>query len=421
MMWTSRRRSWQPCLAAPNLLFPSDMTVAGFFAGFVCFVLMVPVTVLFVQVIAARRVGPRSLPQIPARRSTVAVLMPAHDEASGIRAAIESVLQQLGAGDRLLVVADNCSDDTAAVALACGAEVIERCDPFLRGKGYALDHGVRHLGASPPDVVVIVDADCTVHPGALDRLAAECVRADAPVQALYLMQSPAGAGLKTRIAEFAWVLRNRVRPLGCERLGWPCQLMGTGMAFPWRAIAGASLASGHIVEDMQLGLDLAMAGTPPSFCGDALVTSVFPQSEEAIVAQRTRWEHGHIGIIASRVLPMLGRALLQRRLVLATMALDLGVPPLTSLALMLGLAWVGAALLAFLGGSVAPLTALSLVFLFFLAAVWTAWSRFGRNVVSASDWLAVPGYIVAKIPIYARLFAARQRQWVRTRREGDRP
>lgn len=63
------------------------------------------------------------------------------------------------------MVADNCTDDTARLASAAGAEVIERHDALLRGKGYALDFGVRHLAQQPPDVVIVVDADCQVAEG----------------------------------------------------------------------------------------------------------------------------------------------------------------------------------------------------------------------------------------------------------------
>ena len=77
---------------------------------------------------------------------------------------------QLEPGDRLLVVADNCTDHTAAVARAAGAEVLERRDAERRGKGYALAAGVDTLRAGPPDVVVIVDADCRPAAGAIDRL-----------------------------------------------------------------------------------------------------------------------------------------------------------------------------------------------------------------------------------------------------------
>ncbi len=260
--------------------------------------LLVPVSVLFVQVLAALPAyQPRAMPS--GRRPSVAVLVPAHNEALMIADTLRAIVPQLVAGDRLLVVADNCSDDTAKIAVAAGAEVIERFDSERRGKGYALDFGVRHLERNPPEVVLIIDADCAIDSGAIDRLARLCLETGRPVQALYLMHSPEGAGLKTRIAEFAWLVKNHVRALGFHRLGLPCQLMGTGMAFPWAAISTAALASGHIVEDLKLGIDLARAGTPALFCPEARVTSYFPATAEGIAGQRTRWEHGHLGVILS--------------------------------------------------------------------------------------------------------------------------
>ena len=88
-------------------------------------------------------------------------------------------------GDRLLVVADNCSDDTAALARTAGAEVVERSNAQQRGKGYALDFGVRHLASAAPDVMIIVDADCQVGEGSIERLANCCIDSGRPTQALY--------------------------------------------------------------------------------------------------------------------------------------------------------------------------------------------------------------------------------------------
>src|SRR5262249_30802324 len=136
----------------------------------ICIVLAIPALVLFVQVVLAlthRR--PAGRPD--GIRPTVAVLMPAHDEATGIRKSLENLLPQLLPTDRLVVIADNCSDDTASIAAAAGAEVIERRDPTRRGKGYALDFGVRHLEQNPPQVVIIADADCSFSAGSIDRLA----------------------------------------------------------------------------------------------------------------------------------------------------------------------------------------------------------------------------------------------------------
>ena len=101
----------------------------------------------------------------------LSILVPAHNEAVGIVEILTAIKSQLLPVDRLLVAADNCSDDTAKVATTAGAEVIERTDPARRAKGYAVDFGIQHLAKRPPDIVIIVDADCMVGQGAIDRLA----------------------------------------------------------------------------------------------------------------------------------------------------------------------------------------------------------------------------------------------------------
>lgn len=377
--------------------------------------LSVPTVVLALQVLLAKRTSDEPA-AASAARPRLTVLMPAHNEATGIATAISSVLPQLRVGDRLLVVADNCTDDTATIAAGSGAQVVQRQDAQRRGKGYALDCGVRHLQADPPEVVVIVDADCTLGANCLDVLACSA-SAGRPVQALYLMHAPPTAGLKTRLAELAWVVKNQVRPLGFHRLGLPCQLMGTGMAFPWGLIRDAKLASGHIVEDMQLGLDMTSQGTPPLFCPQARVSSTFPADALALSTQRTRWEHGHLGVMASQAPRLLWRALAHRQPLLLALVFDLCVPPLASLALLLVLALLAAAVLAAVGGSSWPLWMASLALATFAASILWAWRGFARHIVSLRELLSVPAYVLAKLPIYARLFTKRQAEWVRTKRD----
>ena len=385
----------------------------------------VPVCVLFVELAAAalRRETPHN-PETTARaepgRAAFAVLMPAHDEAVGIAAAIEAVRVQLGPRDRLLVVADNCRDATAAIARAAGAEVIERNDALRRGKGYALDHGVRWLERSPPAVVVIIDADCIVAPGALALLAQRCVATTRPVQALYLMHALPGSGLGLRVAAFAWVVKNKLRPIGGAALGWPCQLTGTGMAFPWALIVNAPLASGHLVEDMELGIALARAGAAPVFCPQAFVSSVFPSDAAGALAQRTRWEHGHLSVLASTGPRLLAQALMRRDGALVALSLDLMVPPLAALALALGAALMFGAAWWGLASDVRPFALALFAFALFGAGVAMAWWRGGRHLVSLRELLALPLYVAAKIPMYVRLFTKRQVEWVRTKRDEPR-
>jgi len=225
--------------------------------------------------------------------------------------------------------------------------------------------------------------------------------------------------LTTRISEFAWVVKNQVRPTSFLRLGLPCQLMGTGMAFPWSIIAQAPLASGHLVEDMQLGIDLAMAGALPLFCVDARVTSVFPSSDVGAVAQRTRWEHGHLSVIASGAPRLLAGAVTRRRPELAAMALDLCVPPLASLALSTTAICALSALLYVLTGVIAPLLVAVVAAGAIGLAIGLAWRSFGRGILSLTDLLSAPGYALAKLPIYARLLTRRQQEWIRARGDGE--
>jgi len=135
---------------------------------------------------------------------------------------------QLRDGDRLVVVADNCSDRTGEIAEATGAEVVYRSDLTQRGKSFALDFGLRHLEMDPPDIVIIIDADCGLSEGVLDQLAVVSAALDRPVQASYEMDLPGGTVPRSmRVAAFAWRIRNFVRPLGLQKLGLSCQLMGT--------------------------------------------------------------------------------------------------------------------------------------------------------------------------------------------------
>ena len=81
-------------------------------------VLLVPATVLCAESLASLIPSRRSAATSRGPRPRVAILVPAHDEEAGIGRTVTALLGELAPGDRLLDIADNCSDRTAAAPSA---------------------------------------------------------------------------------------------------------------------------------------------------------------------------------------------------------------------------------------------------------------------------------------------------------------
>jgi cellulose synthase/poly-beta-1,6-N-acetylglucosamine synthase-like glycosyltransferase len=381
----------------------------------------IPMAVVALEALAAVLPPKGEQPYLSADRPCCAILIPAHDEEALIGNTVRTVLRQLLPRDRLLVVADNCSDRTVEVARLYGGTVVERRDSSRRGKGFALEFGVNCLASDPPHVVIVVDADCSMEDGAIDRLVRECAARECPVQGLYQIDLPPKAGFRQRVSWFAFQFKNHIRPLGLRRLGLPCLLMGTGMAFPWRIICDAPLGSGNIAEDTQLGVDLALAGHTPRFCPQAEVKSRFPVGQRAAWVQRTRWEHGHLRTILTQFPRLLFAAVRQRRVDLVGLALELSVPPLSMLFILWAVAGISSGILWWWQQSYGPAMILACSGIAAGIAILAAWLKFGRGSLPLTSLLAAPIYALWKVPIYMRFIFRPQRSWVRTARSGMAP
>lgn len=381
--------------------------------------LLVPAVVVLVEVAASVLPG-RPRPGSRRERPRIAVLVPAHDEHLMIAGTVEAIRRELASGDRVLVVADNCSDGTADIARSAGAEVIERFDRDKRGKSYALGFGMRHLRAAPPDIVIVIDADCKADPGSIEAIGRLAFETGRPVQALYGLTPPCGDARPSSafaLADFAFKVKNQLRAEGLSRLGLPCQLMGTGMAFPWDALQAVDLESGELAEDLVLGLDLARAGYPPLFAPEALVTSPHPESLEGRRSQRERWETGHLSAIWRRAPGALLTAATTLNVPLLALAVDAAVPPLAFCVLLLSSLFAAALPVALIAGHWLPLALAALGLALIAAAVLVAWGRVGKDNLHFTDLARAPVYIVSKLPIYLGALRGKTIAWVRSKRD----
>lgn len=395
------------------------------FGGVVIAIICLPALltcIWFFEVVAGcfalskEKASSNTAPGAPSHRT--AVLIPAHNEGQGILPTIQDVQAQLGPNDKVLVVADNCTDDTATIVREVGVEVIVRADPSRRGKGYALEFGVRHLAFDPPDVVVIMDADCRLGENALPQLSKNSMISKRPSQAVYLMLAPEGARSDNGIGLFTWRVRNWVRPLGLKLLGLPTQLFGTGMAFPFSLLVGRDLGNSRLAEDCALGVALASVGYPPLLVSEAKVYSRFPVSQSGSVSQRQRWEKGHLENIIDLVPGALVESLRSGRLGLTALALDMAVPPL-SLLVLVGLLCIALGGLSFMMGASAIALSISLSSVLLIAfGTILAWKAVGRDVLPLRELLRLPLHVIRKSGFYYRIASGKASStWIRTDRK----
>lgn len=344
-----------------------------------------------------------------------AVLIPAHNEELLIGETVRHVLEEASDNCVLIVVADNCTDGTAEKAKSNGAVVLERFDNEQKGKGFALDFGVDYILKNlDVETVVIFDADCRFAKGAFNKLVHKSQSAGLVVQSQYLMKSPEVSSISLKIAELTWALKNDIRARGMRALGLGCHLQGSGMAFPIVTLKKQSLASSSIVEDLELGLTLALENSAALYFEPAKVYSFFPENKSGAESQRKRWEHGHMSII-KKAPSLLLRSLKSRNFVALLMVIDAAIPPtILWLLTLASLSFISLPL--FLISHFTVLLLVPFLFVLTLALITGIWFTYGKEITSQIKLIDVAKFVVSKFSVYRSFFSKPETEWIRTER-----
>ena len=343
--------------------------------------------------------------------------MPAHDEEAGIAATVQSLLALDHPRElfRVRVVADNCTDATAARAAAAGAEVLVRQDPGRRGKGFALAYAFeRLLEEGAADAVVLVEADSSASGNLLAAFEARLTSGAQAVQADYGVRNP-GDSWRTRLLAIALGAFHVLRSTARERLGVSCGLRGNGMCFTTAVLREVPHRAFSLVEDLEYGVLLGEAGHRVHYAGEAHVYGHMVSGERSARSQRQRWEGGRSRFARERGPSLVRQALVRRSGLLLDLAMDVFVPPLSSPATIAGLG-----LLVSLAAGARGATLLSGFSLCALAAyVLRGWTLSRTGAPGLRDLLLAPFYVLWKLSL--RLRAGASGAWVRTEREGQPP
>ena len=352
------------------------------------------------------------------RRLRFDVIVPAHNEAAVIEGVVASLrkLDWPADGFRVLVIADNCTDSTAVLARAAGAEVLERHDTERRGKGYALAFAFQASQAHGwAYAAVVVDADTEVSPNLLEAFATRIENGAAVIQAHYRVLN-SQASWRTRLMAIAMASFHRVRSRARERLRLSCGIRGNGWCITHRLLRQAPYRAFSLTEDIEYGIDLGLAGYRVRYADEANVAAMMVSGEQAARTQRQRWEAGRLQLIRSKTPALLRAARGPDGGVCLDLALDLLVLPLSYAA-------INVAVLIVLA-SVALLWEPSMEIWLWLGLgcgaslllyVLRGWQLSRVGIRGLVDLLRAPFFVLWKVLLMLR--AHKSAEWVRTKRE----
>jgi 1,2-diacylglycerol 3-beta-glucosyltransferase len=346
------------------------------------------------------------------------VIVPAHNESAVIGRTISSLKRIDWPTDRfrILVCADNCTDNTAQKAREAGATVLERTDPLRRGKGYALDYTfAASLSAGLADAVVVVDADTEVSANLLDAIAARLENGAQAAQVHYGVLNPM-ASWRTRLFTIATgavhILRSRAR----DRLSLSCGIRGTGWCVTHQVLRRLPYRAYSLTEDVEYGIDLGLAGIIVAYVDEADANPEMVSGEQGARTQRQRWERGRFQLIRAKTGQLLVAAWQRRSFPCLDLALDLLVPPISYVALNI-------VLLLILGAAATYWLAVSPIWLWLaegsalavIIYVLRGWRLSEVGLRGAVDLACAPIFLIWKLRLL--LSRGRSNEWTRTERE----
>jgi cellulose synthase/poly-beta-1,6-N-acetylglucosamine synthase-like glycosyltransferase len=382
-------------------------------------ILAIPATLSCGYLMLLTLLSAKPRPQLPTSKVLrFDLIVPAHNEAPIIARAIAS-LQRIDWPDdrfRILVVADNCTDATADIASASGAEVLVRNDPTSRGKGYALQYAFNVSRARQwADAVVVVDADSDVSSNILEACAARIESGAQAVQAHYGVRNSM-LSWRTRLLTIATTSFMMVRSRAREKLRLSCGIRGNGWCVTHRLLALVPYRAFSLAEDVEYGIALGLAGYRVAYADEAHAYSDMVTSEHIARTQRQRWENGRFQLVRSKTLPLLAAAMRLRSAQCLDLGLDLLVLPLSYVVLNV----LAVAILSVLGywqqtTSVAFVWVAITCCTFLVLYVGRGWQLSGIGVQGLWDLSGAPWFLIWKLCLNLRRRAAGE--WVRTQRE----
>ena len=351
----------------------------------------------------------------------MAVVIPAHNEAQCISHTLQSCLALDYPIDRfqVVVIADNCQDETANIARSEGVRVIERFDINQKGKGYALAYAFSILLQEAFDAFLVVDADCTIDPQALTVLAPFLAHGFKTVQLNNGVANPDASPMTYALA-VGNHMENAFFYSPKSRLGWAVLLRGTGMVLTKDALSAVPWAAFSVTEDIEYGVNLLAKGFKIAFVEEARVASPFPVDQQQLEVQRKRWASGNLSFGRKEAFKLIMKGVARRHWLLVDSGVTFLLLSKPLILLTVGIAFLLSFLsvlfrptLASFGLLVTSSICAILLCVYFFAGIFS----FGLNAKRFNLLLRVPGTVFRLVRIAVQgLVGGTDKVWKKTPR-----
>ena len=346
------------------------------------------------------------------------IIIPAHNEALFIQRVVKSFVQQIYPAQRfkVLIVADNCTDNTAASAREAGVEVLERTSTVDFGKGYAIKYGLENFPCSAYDAVLIIDADSVFDKNGLLALNRHICQGKKILQCNNALANPEDSWF-TLLMNVARTLGNEMMEPAKEKLKLSSHLMGNGMCFHRSILEKYGWNAFSVGEDWEYYAKMIDEGERIAFARDARVFHQESTSLKQATSQRMRWSSGRFAVLRQYGFHLLGKGIWERNFLKVDASLPL-VFPNPSLAMnctmvgMLPAIYIFMATGEFFWVGIFATIAICQLLVFVVAVFYTQ-----TKLKSFLSIFIAPLFLVWKMAIDILSLAGKGREkWVRTKR-----
>lgn len=254
-----------------------------------------------------------------------AIFIPAHNEENVIGNIVENLhcLNYPSDYYDVFVIADNCTDSTAAKAREGGANVLIRKNEDKKGKGYALKWAfdeVLYKDNADYDAIVIFDADNLVSKNFLKEMNNKLCDGHKVIQGYIDSKNPEDSWITASYSIAFWSAN---RLFQCSRwyLGLSCEIGGTGFCVDTKILKGIGWEATCLVEDLEFTMKLMLNGVKVGWAHEAVVYDEKPLTLAQSWKQRRRWMQGFADVCSRYFVKLFTKAVKEKNIALLDCAL----------------------------------------------------------------------------------------------------